>query len=507
MILLDRYGKNLQRCRVKERIFSAPKSIPTNGIAVQSESQDWKLTPLNWNVAFPRSPQHLSNQLRGKQTTDQSPQLDLFDTIRKDLSLDDQRELAESKVDVIGFNLTPPQQRAYEAALFLVNASGRHQRRIVITPEDWLRAYGLRAYGRERDGYTWSENASKDKNEAFAALLHLGMLPWFITYETVIDGEKRMVRRVAPLWSVAVPIGSSTNQPPLPGISPMTRESVRDHIHNMSETEKIAIEFDPIWIDQTDNNYFFKFPNLFERVSLAISRTPYRRQPKNVLVFLDWVFSKAGEIRRAESRRKETEGDAYVPRKEWVIRDDMTSIALQCRMIEAVKARQGKRIRESLEMSADIAIKAQIIKSYHWESSDFVVIVDDSISAKIDEHAAAAKSRAEAIEQQGQKRRGRKRLVRPLSEVAAESAREPLGNPFWKDPKTFSMAEIEKAIKEHQQALTGIHAKIGRRFSSELSRDVPAREPTHDEKEKLDYHDSAIRQFKDLKLGLHRPIK
>ncbi len=105
-LLLGAFGKICQRCCVTERTSSG---TDPKGKALQNEP--WNITPLNWNVAFPRSPQHLSNQLRGKQATDQAPQLDLFENASEALSVEEKRELADNKVDVIGFPTGCPRSR------------------------------------------------------------------------------------------------------------------------------------------------------------------------------------------------------------------------------------------------------------------------------------------------------------------------------------------------------------------------------------------------------------
>src|SRR5208337_4069024 len=107
-----------------------PQSPPEN-------HKDWTPTPIDWTVGFPRSPQHLSNQLRGKRFNADRPQLELFDQTYENLPADVRAEVDKHNINVVGFDLTVPQQRAYEAGLFLLTATKARAQRIIITPEDW----------------------------------------------------------------------------------------------------------------------------------------------------------------------------------------------------------------------------------------------------------------------------------------------------------------------------------------------------------------------------------
>ncbi|NJL31290.1 MAG: hypothetical protein HC898_06460 [Phycisphaerales bacterium] len=89
-----------------------------------SNARDWRPTPIDWSLEFPRSPQHLSNQLRGKRFNADKPQLQLFDKTYEDLPEDVRAEVDKHNINVVGFDLSVPQQRAYEAGLYLITATG-----------------------------------------------------------------------------------------------------------------------------------------------------------------------------------------------------------------------------------------------------------------------------------------------------------------------------------------------------------------------------------------------
>ena len=55
-------------------------------------AKDWSPTPIDWTVAFPRSSQHLSNQLRGKRFNADQPQLELFDEDGAQITLEQARQ-------------------------------------------------------------------------------------------------------------------------------------------------------------------------------------------------------------------------------------------------------------------------------------------------------------------------------------------------------------------------------------------------------------------------------
>jgi hypothetical protein len=276
------------------------------------KGKDWTPTPIDWTVGFPRSPRHLSNQLRGKRFNADQPQLELFDNTYRNLPADIRKDVDKHSIAVVGFDLSIPQQRAYEAGLFLLTATRVKSQRIVFTPDDWLRAYGVQK--RQRNTRNKSEMSSYERDEAFAALVSLGMLPWLIQYHTLVNGKWHEVTRVAPLWLCAT---QKDSQRPLPrSARALTPEDIAPLIQNFKNANLIELEFNPIWYDQHDSFYFYKPAMLYQRISLAISGNA-RRHNKHTHAFLDWIFSEVGHIRLEEGRRQAEAPTNYVPRTDW----------------------------------------------------------------------------------------------------------------------------------------------------------------------------------------------
>lgn len=250
-------------------------------------SKDWRPTHIEWGVAFPRSPQHLSLQLRGKRFQAETPQLELFDTTYQNLPEEIRKDVDRHKISVVGFDLTIPQQRAYEAGLFLLTASGWRSKRIVITPADWLRAYGLEK--RERHTRGWSEVSSKERDEAFAALVSLGMMPWLISYRSMVNGRWGEVTRVAPLWLC----GTRKDQPVAgseASARPVTPQDLAPLVQRFKHADLIELAFDDIYFDQVDTYYHYRPAHLYQRLTLALSGN-LRRRNRHMHAFLDWIFT------------------------------------------------------------------------------------------------------------------------------------------------------------------------------------------------------------------------
>ncbi len=292
------------------------------------QSKDWTPTPIDWTVGFPRSPQHLSNQLRGKRFNADHPQLELFETTYQNLPADIRKDVDKHSIAVVGFDLSISQQRAYEGALFLLTATGNKSQRIVITPDDWVRAYGVQK--RERNTRNKSEMSSYERDEAFSALVCLGMLPWLIQYHSFVDGKWKEVTRVAPLWLCGT---QRDSQLPLPrSARPLTPQDIVPLVQNFKSTNLIEIEFNPIWFDQHETFYFYKPAHLYQRISLAISGNA-RRHNKHTHAFLDWIFSEVGRTRVDERHRQAEMGAEYKPREDWTFSEEMTALAIQLRML------------------------------------------------------------------------------------------------------------------------------------------------------------------------------
>lgn len=422
----------------------------------------WDIQPLDWSVSFPRSPQHLSNQLRGKRI---SSQLELFEDIYSGLKPEIQREVREKDISVVGFDLTVNQQRSYEGGLRLLACSNYQSRRVVITPDDWFRAYDLEKRETNRG---WKEISGQERHDALAALIELAGMPWLVSYKKQENGRWYLIQRMATLWKVEL-------KSPLGDISVDTGKVTPDRI---SQIEKIAIEFDDVWFDQREQYYFYKPARLYTRIALTLPGK-IKRQPQHLHTFLDWIFAEAGRLRVLHKNQP--------PEKcLWDIRSPWMDLARQCRMDRQLEHRNYKRVQQALLDSAKIAQDAQIISSYKLDGDDFTVTFDNRIFADLDEYL------------------NERRTKQQRQSTAKSNRAKPQQSALWKDKSRYSLSEINKLIEDHEEALRSIKSRCAYKYSIELSQTVP--DFTPEEQEHWDHHQRAIQEFKEIKLGI-APLK
>jgi len=423
----------------------------------------WECQHLDWSVTFPRSPLHLSHQLRGKRMNNQ---LELFEDVFSELKPEVQKEVKDKSISVVGLQLTVSQARAYEAGLRLLACSGYQSKRLVITPQDWLRAYDLQLRETARGS---KQVSGQERWDAFAALISLAGMPWLVSYKKQENGRWYLIQRVTTLWKVEL-------KSLLGDVNVGDGKVTPDRI---SEIEKIAIEFDEVWLDQREQYYFYKPARLYTRIALTMPGK-VRRQPQHLHPFLDWIFAEAGRLRVLHKNEP--------PEKQsWTITSTWMDLAHQCRMTRQLEHRNYKRVQEYLLEAAQLAQSAQIISSYKLAGDHFTVAFDHRIFADLDEY----------LNQQREKQQRRQ----ARNTAAPRQARSTL----WKDRSRFSLSEINKLITEHEEAMKAIRSRIQFRYNIQLARSMPDRDFTPEEEAHLQHHKEAIQELKEIKLGV-RPL-
>lgn len=452
----------------------------TDGVHESSSSgdkhKDWNPTPIDWTVAFPRSPQHLSNQLRSKRFNAEKPQLELFDTTYQNLPADIRQDVDKHSIAVVGFDLSVPQQRAYEAGLFLQTASGFKSQRLVIRPEDWVRAYGIEK--RERNTRNKSEMSSYERDEAFAALVALGVLPWLIQYHRYVDGKWLEVTRVAPLWLCGT---QKDSQRPLPrSARALTPQDIAPLVQTFKHADLIEIEFNPIWFDQHDTFYFYRPAHLYQRISLAISGNA-RRHNRHTHAFLDWIFSEVGHIRVKERQARKESSPADPPQIDWTFSEELTALAIQLRMTQQMSKRNWKRIRKAITDSAILAQQAQIISAYEWCEDRLFITFNEKTFADLDQYQEAVKARRAEREQRQRRRKATVPTVEGFEWPFPRPIREYSPNQL----KEFKLGQLAELAKIRQKLRDGGTHETG----------YKPRPPTSEELEAIQYHDAAVKMI------------
>jgi hypothetical protein len=453
--------------------FSSASNTPSSAAA-----KTWQPTTIDWSVSFPRSPQHLSNQLRGKRFNADKPQLELFDRTYESLPADVRRDVDKHNIKVVGFDLSVPQQRAYEAGIYLLTATGSKSPRIVITPNDWVRAYGLQK--RERNTRGWSEISSFERDEAFAALVSLGMLPWLIRYHRQVDGHWSEVTRVAPLWLCGTQRESHVRAPD--SARPLTSQDLAPLVQNFKNADLIEVEFNPVWFDQHDSFYFYKLAHLHERISLAISGN-VRRHNRHVHGFLDWIFSEVGRIRVLE--KQQAKGAHPSPRPtDWTFAEDMTALALQLRMAAQVSKRNWARIRKSITDSAILAQQAQVITAFAWQEDRLVITFNEKTFADLDQYHESLQAKRSA---QMQRQQARQRAGKPLHNGVLW--------PYPRPVKDYSPAQLKEFKLGQLAELAKLRQKAREQSVRHDDGSYRPRPPSPQEAEAIAFHDAVVKMI------------
>ena len=310
------------------------------------------LTKLDWGIVYNRSSIHLSNQVRGKRFP--ADQLILFDDSFHSLPVEIQERARAAGIDLVGFDFSVSQQKAFEAALTLINASGR-VRKIRIRPQDWIAACQLRTYEHRKRGYRFY--SQKEREDAFRSLLILGIKPFLLCYQKMDAGREIRQTRIAPLWKLT--LTHMAGVPMAKRIEELTPEYI-------SKADWFELEFEDIWFDQLDNFYLYKPKNLFERIRLSLS-SPFEKIPASLHPFLEWVFGEAGRIRNSQ-KRTAPERIAYRLRADW------HEVALQSRLHTQLQKRNFKRARDMLTRNAELAQKSGILDGFHFDGSEFIAV-------------------------------------------------------------------------------------------------------------------------------------
>ena len=435
------------------------------------DNREWQRTPIDWSIGFPRSSQHLSNQLRAKKFNADRPQLDLFDDTYRKLPAEVRRDVDKHNIAVLGFSLSVAQQRAYEAALYLITATGYKTQRIVITPDEWLKAYGVEV--RQRNTRDRAEMSSYEREEAFTALASLGVMPWLISYDRMVDGRWKSRQEVATLWQCGTEKDQDAQFLEGPAAKPVTPQDVAYIVQSLKDAERISIKFHDIWFDQHQSFYFYKPAHLYQRLGLAISGS-IRRRNRHTHAFIDWIFSEVGRIRVDEKQKKASLGETYQPREVWTFAEELTPLALQLRMTAQVSKRNWSRIRESITDNALLAQQAQIITEFAWIGDQLNVTFNQKTFADLDQYHEALE-----IQRDERNRRKAQRSKRPEKQGVHWPFPRPVGDylpTHLKDFKKGQLAELAK-IRERIR-LTG-------------------RQPTEREQHDINFHNAVVAMIDD----------
>lgn len=289
-----------------------------------------------------------------------------------------------------------------------------------------------------------------------------------------------LILRVATLWRVETktPLGDAGRLDP-----------EKTSPEQLSQIERIAIEFDDVWFDQRDQYYFYKPARLYTRLSLAVPGK-IRRQPQHLHPFLDWIFSEAGRLRVEQKDRPSAE-------RTWTLTAPWVELAHQCRMTRQLEHRNYKHVHATLKESAELARTAQIITGYAFDGETFSVTFDHRIFKDLDNY----------LEKQREKQQRRRRVDAADTTSCSQPQPSVLRRrpALWPDPSQLSLNVINKLIDEHKEAVKKIQTPITSVYDHTQGRNVPSRPFTPEEEDVLDAHRERIEFLTELKPGV-RPL-
>ena len=416
------------------------------------------------------------------------PQLQLFDDTYHNLSAEVRQEVDKHNIAALGFDLSIAHQRAYDAALYLITATGAKAQRIVITPEEWLRAYGVEA--RQRNTRGRAEMSSYERDEAFTALASLGLMPWLISYDAQVAGKWKTRQEVAPLWQCGTEKDMETLHPGHSSARPLTPQDILSVVQNLKNAQRISILFHDIWFDQTESFYFYKPAHLYQRLGLALTGN-IRRRNKHTHAFIDWIFAEVGRIRVEERHHRPAGGETTTPQETWTFSENLTALAIQLRMTAQVSKRNWTRIREALTDNAVLAQQAQIITDHQWTGDQLQITFNQKTFADLDQYH-------EAVEAQQAEKERRKNLRQKKFE------HQGVAWPFFRQIGDYTHTQLQDMKKGQLAELAKLRERLRKEgqwgnpqlHPGNASRQVP-RQPDATEAKAINFHQSVVRMIDD----------
>lgn len=308
----------------------------------------WEITPLDKSLVFFRSGQIISNQLRGERFSHDA-QLELFadqegfcKNILQKLPEGVREDVIRAGVQVIGFDLSVPQQRAFNAALHLIHASGGKHRRIVFSPEDWFWACEIQEH--KVQTRKWSQTSSYERRDSIQALIDLAQMPHLLYYQQHNEhGFGQTIARFTTLWKLEISVPTGIRR-----VDQSTRATTADAVGAIT----FALEFDEVFFEGRDQAYFWKPWGLHQRLDMA--QTAVRKRPGALYNFVDFLFAEAGKKRLPSQQRQTLDDDPSQPEDPGLIeiQKEINALALQCRLKSAYNSRQWVRIQNTLGLTS-----------------------------------------------------------------------------------------------------------------------------------------------------------
>ncbi len=310
-------------------------------------------------MTYLRQSHNLSNSLLGKPL--HSAQPTLFDEWLEKQTPETQAR-ADREIQLIGFDLEPPEQRAVEATLKLIAREGYKTSRLSFTLPEWLAAYGVDKYLNANSRMDYS---GKEKVQAITALQSVALRSGIIMYSRKNeDGTYNTVDTTGPLWTLIRGFeGLSKDE-----VTALTEGKMTEALTR--KMQGFVMEANPIFLSEQDALYFYRPADLWQRMQAALANDVIgRRTPPHLYNFLTWLFSQAG-LKRGEWERTQE--------PTLTLKVSFDNLARQCRLHKELDAGRSKRILEAFTLDAETAIKMKLLTAFDLSNKADMVFTFDA---------------------------------------------------------------------------------------------------------------------------------
>lgn len=346
-----------------EHILSKPSEIKSENILnsdfISLPTPDMK--PINNTNKLIKTSLHTELQKFGKKPKKyQSSIFDMLDPIDEETK----KDITGYQINVVGIENTQAQNQALFAIQKLLDQTGYKGNikgnqlnsddnsfkfngtlpYLKFTFSDYLEAYGVNKKKTSRGKMEYNSN---ERSESIKALNELSQKKYIFYYARKYwkDGKELfdVIKTVRPIFNIIEGYEAVEDS----DINIMNTGETSDSLNE--KLKVIAIEPCPILVDQIDTYFVLKPANCYEEIKLLVGKTS-----KYVPLFIDFLRAEVAK-REINSRKNDIN---------WTMEFNYETLAHKLRMEGFIKAKQTKRIKQSLEKCYKIASQLGYLINY-----------------------------------------------------------------------------------------------------------------------------------------------
>lgn len=304
---------------------------------------------------------HTELQKFGKKPKkNQSSIFDMLDPIDEETK----KDITGYQINVVGIENTQAQNQALFAIQKLLDQTGYkgnikgnqlnsddnsfkfngHLPYLKFTFSDYLEAYGVTKRKTPRGKMEYNSN---ERSESIKALNELSQKRYIFYYARKYWKDDKelfdVIKTVRPIFNIVEGYEALEDS----DINIMNTGETSDSLNE--KLRVIAIEPCPILVDQIDTYFVLKPANCYEEIKLLVGKTS-----KYVPLFIDFLRAEVAK-REINSRKNDID---------WILELNYETLAHKLRMESFIKAKQTKRIRQTLEKCYKIASELGYLLNY-----------------------------------------------------------------------------------------------------------------------------------------------